>query len=235
MLLKYENTERDIDLNIYFNKEWQKVLKPLFKTEYLAALLFYIEDIYKKNATSQFPVDLKQAIFNPFILTNPEDVRVVYLHSHPHNSTQSNGIGFGTINADRNITHQKHLEFFKLNSKFEQELDESLISWLKEGVLVLNARAMMDRTIPSLHDNIFDYLYLNVFNYLSQINENLIIATNSTSCKMLVHCFESFNRNTINLHVDGYFPVRGSSIYEKINTQLTVNGSKEIRWSKIKY
>lgn len=239
MLFKHKTIEKEVNLNIYFSKEWQEALKPLFKTDYFSALMLYIESLYPDNDsnklnknTNHYPEKLKNIIFNPFLLTVPKDIKVVYIHSNIHPSDKANGIGFGTVGSPRNLTHSKHEELFSEIQGVPQILDETLISWLKQGVLVLNKRPILDRQIPTLHDNIFDYFYLNVLKYLSLLNEDLIIGSNNLSSKNLVDIFIKDNKNITEFHTEGYFPKSGASIYEKINTQLLINGNRQIRWSK---
>mgnify|MGYP003542876174 FL=1 len=88
---------------------------------------------------------------------------------------------------------------------------------------------MIHEDIPSFHNNIFDYVYKNVINYLFELDSDLIVATNSRPAKDFVESLHL--KDLVELHCDGFFPLEGMSIYDKINTQLIVHGEPTIRWS----
>lgn len=229
---KYKDIEFSIDLNALFTVEWQKVLLPLFNTEYFAGLMYYVRHYYveKPDHAKMLSPFRRSALFTPFLYLEPNDVKAVLILDAPASRLKSNGIGFGTTSVNDTITYTSHLKYFSKLFGCEHTVDPTLISWLKQGVLVLNKRPMMHEDLPSFHNNIFDYVYKNVINYLFELDTDLIVATNSRSAKDFVKTLHL--KDLVELHCDGFFPLEGMSIYDKINTQLIVYGEPTIRWSK---
>ena len=229
---KYENTQIDVALGAYFNKEWLDVLRPLFSTEYFAGLMCYMRHFYLENPnhSKNLSPRTRADVFKPFLLIKPEDVRCVLLLDAPSDRSITNGIGFGGGTVHSNTTLNLHNRYFSKEFKEPQITDPSLVSWLKQGVLVLNQRTMVHSDLPYLHDKAFNYFYKNVISYLAEKNEDFIIAT---VCKRGEKFIDSLNlsNSTVCLKSNGYFPSDGMSVYNKINTQFMIYGEPGIRWS----
>lgn len=229
---KYENTQIDVALGAYFNKEWLDVLRPLFSTEYFAGLMCYMRHFYLENPnhSKNLSPRARADVFKPFAYIKPEDVRCVLLLDAPSDRSITNGVGFGGGTVHSNTTLNLHNRYFSKEFKEPQITDPSLVSWLKQGVLVLNQRTMVHSDLPYLHDKAFNYFYKNVISYLAEKNEDFIIAT---VCKRGEKFIDSLNlsNNTVCLKSNGYFPSDGMSVYNKINTQFMIYGEPGIRWS----
>lgn len=229
---KYENVKVDVALNVFFNEAWQSVLKPLFKTDYFSGLMYYLRHFYLESPSHSRNLSPRSRadVFKPFMFIKPEDVRCVLLLDAPSDRNITNGIGFGGGTTDSNTTLNLHNRYFSKEFKDPQIVDPTLVSWLKQGVLVLNQRAMVHSDLPYIHDGVFKYFYKNIISYLAEQNEDFIIAT---VCKRGAFFADSLNlpSSTVRLNTNGYFPKDGMSVYNKINTQFMIYGEPGIRWS----
>lgn len=121
-----------------FDESWDRVLKPLFKQEYMHRLSAFVQE-ERKNCAVYPPQD---QVFNAFKLTPLEKVKVVILGQDPyHNIGQAHGLSFS---VPKGIAHPPSLKniFSELTADipgFVYPQSGDLTKWAKQGVLLLNA------------------------------------------------------------------------------------------------
>ncbi len=223
-----------IDLSTLFNENWREVLKPLFETEYFAALLNYIFYHYVERNDEYLVPDTPVKLFAPFQYSEPEDIKVVLMYHNPFLNKLSSGIGFGGGRATNNPRIAEHnIGFTKIfqSEKSFMKIDDSLEEWLDQGVLVLNRMPMTTIHGRVDHLGVFDYFYECIIRYLHHYNEDLVVATTSTSTNRFILDMDGVDIETVYSYEA--FPIGGGlSLYGKINNKLIVNGNKPIRWAR---
>lgn len=227
----HENKSILVNLDHIMHKEWQVLLKPFLKTKYFTELLFYVTHYIMNENGNTLPKSRSQ-LFMPFLMSKPQDVKAVIFFNSP-TSTDTTGIAFGTNSADRNHALELHENHFSKTLRIPQIIDSSLNSWVKQGALLLNQRPLVDTNIPGLHVKIFDLFHKNILAALCSIREAdevLLVGTLTESNKQFVE--KCSHLNIHHLHVDGYFPEKGPTIYELLNSNFLLDGKSIINWSR---
>lgn len=121
-----------------FDESWDKVLKPLFKQDYMRRLSAFVQEEREKYVV--YPP--QHLVFNAFKLTALHEVKVVILGQDPyHNVGQAHGLSFSVPDG---IAHPPSLKniFTELTtdiSGFVYPRSGNLTRWAEQGVLLLNA------------------------------------------------------------------------------------------------
>ena len=128
---------------------WDDILKEEMGKEYFKTLIEFIKLEYKTKVI--FPK--QHEIFNAFRYTPYEDIKVVILGQDPyHGDNQAEGLSFSVSNTVskppslQNIFKERESD---INIKFP--INNSLIPWAKNGVLLLNSVLTVERKKPASH------------------------------------------------------------------------------------
>jgi len=138
---------------------WKEILTEEINSDYYRnELAPFLKEEYGTNTC--YPA--KDDIFNAFKYTNgPSDVRVVIIGQDPYyNEGLANGLAFG-INEGceipsslQNIQTEITNEYKnRLSSDYEMIFDNSLVSWAKQGVLLLNTIFTVRKGQAGSHKN----------------------------------------------------------------------------------
>lgn len=122
-------------------ESWKELLQEELKKDYFIELENFLKDEYENK--NIFPE--KENVFNLFNKIKFKDIKVVILGQDPyHGVNQGNGIAF-SVNENikippslRNIYKELELEYKDTNEKFIIPKHGNLISWVEQGVFLLN-------------------------------------------------------------------------------------------------
>lgn len=130
---------------------WDLLLKDEYSKDYFINLKNYIINEYKNKTV--YPK--MSEIFNAFTKTSYDDVKVVIIGQDPyHGENEAEGLSFSV-----KIGIQKPPSLVNIFTELKSDLGidppnhGSLVSWAKEGVLLLNATLTVIKDCPRSHAN----------------------------------------------------------------------------------
>lgn len=131
------------------NKDWFKYLSGEFEKDYMQSLLNFLEKEF--NEKDIYPD--KKYIFEAFNKTNIKDVKVVILGQDPyHGEGQAHGLSF-SVNKGVKIPPSLRNIYKELAEDIGGEVPDHghLISWAKQGVLLLNNTLTVEKSLAGSH------------------------------------------------------------------------------------
>ncbi|MBE5935134.1 MAG: uracil-DNA glycosylase [Lachnospiraceae bacterium] len=133
------------------NKEWEEVLKEEFAKDYYKELMDFVMEEY--DNTQVFPP--RECVFSAFEYTPLSKVKCVILGQDPyHNDGQAHGLAF-SVNKDIAIPPSLVNIYKELESDEGITIPDNgyLVSWAKQGVLLLNTVFTVRAHEPNSHKN----------------------------------------------------------------------------------
>jgi uracil-DNA glycosylase len=131
--------------------DWDKLLSEEYKKDYFINLQKFIIEEYKHKTI--YPK--MSEIFNAFTKTKYEDVKVVIIGQDPyHGENEAEGLSFSV-----KVGIAKPPSLINIFSELKNDLNidppnhGSLVSWAKQGVLLLNATLTVVKDTPKSHSN----------------------------------------------------------------------------------
>jgi uracil-DNA glycosylase len=135
---------------VKISTDWKNILDQEKKKKYFKELMLFLKDEYKSD-TNIFPK--KNKIFTAFNETPIKDVKVVIIGQDPyHGIGQAHGLSFSIEDSSKlppslkNIYKELHRD---LNIPIS--INGNLISWAKQGVLLLNSVLTVQEKTPGSH------------------------------------------------------------------------------------
>ena len=218
------------------NNTWDELLKDEYKKEYFINLKKFIINEYKTKTI--YPK--MSEIFNAFIKTPYENVKVVILGQDPyHGENEAEGLSFSV-----KIGIAKPPSLINIFSELESDLNikppnhGSLVSWAEQGVLLLNSSLTVVKDNPKSHSNkgweIFTDEVIKIINNKSTPVVFILWGSDARSKKYLITnkkhlIIESAHPSPLSAY-RGFF---GSRPFSRTNDFLISNNIKPIDW-KIK-
>lgn len=131
-------------------KEWKKWLNVELEKDYYLSLSQFLEQEYS-NKTIYPP---REKIFAALDNTPPDEIKVVIIGQDPyHQKNQANGLAFSVENnvplppSLKNIFQELKMDIGVINYKSD------LLSWAKQGVLLLNTVLTVEEGKADAHKN----------------------------------------------------------------------------------
>lgn len=214
-------------------KDWDKVLKDEYQKEYFKSLRKIIHTEYDQKTI--YP-EYKN-IFTAFNTTSYDNVKVVILGQDPyHGEGEAHGLSFSVQDGIKlppslkNIYKELYDDLNIINPN-----TGNLISWSKQGVLLLNAILTVEKDKPASHRNIGWEQFTDAV--ISKINEKdspvvfILWGNFARSKKNLISnpkhlVIESPHPSPFSAR-NGFF---GSKPFSKTNEFLIKNGLTPINW-----
>lgn len=214
-------------------KEWDNILKDEYKKEYFISLRNKVHEEYKQKII--FPQ--YDNIFTAFNTTSYENVKVVILGQDPyHGEGEAHGLSFSVQEGIklppslRNIYKELYDDLGIISPN-----TGNLISWSKQGVLLLNAILTVEKDKPASHRNIGWEFFTDAV--ISKINEKetpvvfILWGNFARSKKNLITnpkhlIIESAHPSPFSAR-NGFF---GSKPFSKTNEFLIKNNLSPINW-----
>lgn len=215
------------------SSDWSEILKEEFEKQYYIDLCSFLENEYKTKKI--FPP--KEEVFNALNYCSYNDTKVVIIGQDPyHGEGQAHGLSFSVKPGIDQPPSLKNI--FK---ELENDLGNSspnhgcLISWAKQGVLLLNATLTVEEGKPNSHLKKGWTLFTNKI--IEKLNERekpviFILWGNNAQEKL---SFITGNQHFVfsSVHPSplsasrGFF---GCKHFSKTNTILESIGQKKINW-----
>lgn len=218
------------------NNTWDELLKDEYKKDYFINLKKFIINEYKTKTI--YPK--MSEIFNAFIKTPYENVKVVILGQDPyHGENEAEGLSFSV-----KIGIAKPPSLINIFSELESDLNikppnhGSLVSWAEQGVLLLNSSLTVVKDNPKSHSNkgweIFTDEVIKIINKKDTPVVFILWGSDARSKKSLITnkkhlIIESAHPSPLSAY-RGFF---GSKPFSRTNEFLIKNNIEPINW-KIK-
>ena len=217
----------------FFGNSWDKVLESEFEKEYFKELLVKVDSEYQTRKI--YPPQEK--IFSAFKYCDFKDIKVVILGQDPyHGEGQAHGLCFSVMPG---ITPPPSLK--NIFKELQSDLGVvpanhgCLVSWAKQGVLLLNTTLTVREGQPNSHSTYGWQVFTD--EVIKKINENdnpivfLLWGGNAKSKMKFLN-----NKNHLVLHsahpspLSAYNGFFGNKHFSKTNEFLEKNGVSPIIW-----
>jgi len=214
-------------------KDWDNILKEEYKKEYFIDLRNKVHDEYKSKTI--FP--LYEDIFKAFINTSYDDVKVVILGQDPyHGEGEAEGLSFSVQDGIKLPPSLKNI-YKELYDDLGIEIRKtgSLVSWSKQGVLLLNAILTVEKDKPASHRNIGWETFTDaVIKKINEKNTPVVFILWGNFAKSKASLITNNKHLIITSPHPSPFSARygffGSKPFSKTNDFLIKNGIEPINW-----
>jgi len=156
-----------MDLSSQFEKEWYNRLAPILTSSYMERIFAYVKnrsELKKKIHPSS------EDVFKAFRLTPFKDVKVVIIGMEPYGKKYGSGLAYG---ANDSVVRLPDC-LFNIFAEVERSTgimninpDESLETWAKQGVLLLNGSLTTEEFSPGFHHTMWQPFTKQVLKILS--------------------------------------------------------------------
>ena len=223
-------------MNVKIERSWKEKLKTQFEMQYFTQLADFVKQEYRSKTIFPPPTQ----IFNAFEYCAFDQVKVVILGQDPyHGKGQAHGLAF-SVNENIPIPPSLQNIFKEIKSDTgENPLPNgSLVSWAKQGVLLLNATLTVQSGKPGSHQNKgWEQFTDSVISILSNEKEHLAFllwGAYARKKKSLINqdkhlVLESAHPSPLSAH-QGFF---GNRHFSKTNQYLSSQGLSPIKWGII--
>lgn len=213
--------------------DWDEILNEEFEKDYYQKLRSFLDEEYKNKTI--YP--LAQNIYNALRLTTYKDTKVVILGQDPyHEPNQAHGLAF-SVNKGVNIPPSLINIYKELHDDIGCPIPSHgyLVSWAKQGVLLLNTVLTVIAHQANSHKNKgWELLTDTIIQKLNDKQEPLVFilwGSNARSKKQYITnpkhlIIESVHPSPLSAY-NGFF---GSKPFSKTNDFLIKNNLKPIDW-----
>lgn len=221
-------------------KDWEPVLRDsVLSTSKMRMTIRYLHSQYKHQKV--YPV--KQDIFRAFKLTSFDDTRVVILGQDPYPNKRASGLAFGN---DEDVLGPEPLSpsLQKIESCIERSIydglkldfDPSLVSWAKQGVLLLNSALTVRQGEIGSHSIYWRHFVKSVLNEISNRKTGVVFLLLGTVASSFEDSINA-NNNYVLKYVHPAFSARRGEDwncphFQTINNIIENQNGKEycIKW-----
>ncbi|ARV08560.1 uracil-DNA glycosylase [Winogradskyella sp. PC-19] len=221
-------------MNVSIDSSWKKHLSEEFEKLYFQSLTDFVKHEYSKNTC--YPKGSE--IFNAFNHCKFDDLKVVVIGQDPyHGPNQANGLCFSVNDG---ISHPPSLIniFKELQSDINMPYPKNgnLISWAKQGVLLLNATLTVRAHEAGSHQKQgWETFTDSVIKTISEYKNDIVFLLWGGFAKKKVKLIDQKKHHILNSgHPSPLSANRGywfdNKHFSKTNTFLKSNGKAEIDW-----
>lgn len=222
--------------------------------ELCPALLSCTEEAYERSIDRVLP-DIQDSL-RAFTYFSPEDTRVVILGQDPYHAVDSTGTtkAWG-LSFGYNPFYQGKVDSSLLNIAdelgvvqrdsngyiTEVNMDTSLESWARQGVLLLNTRLTVEIGQPMSHANKYGYEQAipELLTNLNKLSNSIVWLMWGAEARKVAEEISPVRPNWAICtshpckysHTSGKHPFTGSMCFHKVNTLLRNLGKEEIKWT----
>ena len=136
--------------------DWYEPLHDILEHENMTKLMSNLYFEYHKQDTVVFPHP--KQIFRAFKECSFDNLKVVILGQDPYSDTSFTGIAFANENkkpSEYSPSLKKIIESVFCSFPQNKEFDPTLLSWTKQGVLLLNSALTVEKGKPGSHAKIW--------------------------------------------------------------------------------
>lgn len=213
--------------------DWDEILKDEFDKAYFKEIIVFLEEAYKNKTI--FPP--KGDIFKALTLSSYEDTKVLILGQDPYyNPGQANGLAF-SVKEGVKIPPSLRNIYKELEADLGIPIagSGSLVSWAKQGVLLLNTSLTVEEKKPNSHKNIgwqiFTDQIIKILNEKERPCVFILWGNNAISKERFItnpkHLIIKSSHPSPLSARRGFF---GSKVFSKTNQFLKDNKEEEINW-----
>ena len=213
--------------------DWDDIIGKEFDKEYYQKLRSFLDEEYKNHVIYPIP----QNIYSALKLTTYKETKVVILGQDPyHEENQAHGLSF-SINKGVEIPPSLQNIYKELYDDLKCEIPNHgyLVSWAKQGVLLLNAVLTVRAHLANSHKGKgWEILTDKIIQELNQKDEPVVFilwGANARSKKQYISnpkhlIIESVHPSPLSAY-NGFF---GSKPFSKTNKFLIENNIEPIDW-----
>lgn len=216
----------------YITQNWYELLKEEFEKPYFQKLCNFLEREYSTKTIYPKP----ENVFNSINRVKYSDVKVVIIGQDPyHEPNQAHGLCFSVEN-DVKLPPSLVNIFKEIKNEYGfQNTNGNLLSWAKQGVLLLNSVLTVEKGRANSHKNMgWENITQKIIDLLNMRKDPVVfllwgasakkIGSNINSSKHLV--LKSAHPSPLSAF-NGFF---GCNHFIKTNEFLKSTGKKEIDW-----
>lgn len=215
------------------SNDWGLILKDEFEKDYFKKIESFLDKAYKENVV--FPP--RDEIYKALELSAFKDTKVVILGQDPYyNYGQAQGLSFSVNEGVKLPPSLKNIyKELETDLGIKYPSSGSLITWAKQGVLLLNASLTVEEKKPNSHSKIGWQIFTDKIISLLNNREKPVVfilwGNFARSKKSLITnhshlIIESVHPSPLSAR-RGFF---GSRPFSRANDFLKSNGIKEINW-----
>lgn len=213
--------------------DWDDIIGSEFDKEYYQNLRKFLDEEYSSHTIYPIP----QNIYAALKLTSYKDTKVVILGQDPyHEENQAHGLSF-SVNKGVEIPPSLQNIYKELHDDLKCEIPNHgyLVSWAKQGVLLLNAVLTVRSHMANSHKGKgWELLTDKIIQELNEKDEPVVFilwGANARSKKQYINnpkhlTLESVHPSPLSAY-NGFF---GSKPFSKTNKFLMENNMKPIDW-----
>lgn len=221
-------------MNTIVNNNWQKIIDEEKQKEYFKKLEDIVDTEYRDHTVNP----PKDDIFNAFRLTPLSDVKAVILGQDPyHRPGQAHGLSFS---VQPSVTVPRSLQniFKELHEDTSVPIPETgcLVSWARQGVLLLNTILTVREGEPLSHAGIGWETFTNrVIQVLNAQEQPMVFLLWGNSAKEKASLLTNPGHLILQAAHPSPFSARrgflGCRHFSKTNEYLVQHGVKSIDWA----
>lgn len=156
-----ENRRRNL-----FGDSWYELLKDVINSEYMSTIGNYL----RKRRTEILVYPEEENVFRALKLTHLRQVKVVVLGQEPYIDGSANGLAFGFKTSSQKRPSKSLDVIFKeverdVYKGFHLDLDDSLVSWADQGVLLLNTILTVEKQRLKSHESLGWQRFIKIILY----------------------------------------------------------------------
>lgn len=215
------------------NNKWDLILKDEFEKEYFIKMMSFLDREYKEKTI--FPE--KNEIYKALELSDFDQTKVVILGQDPYyNYGQAEGLSFSVKKGVKIPPSLKNIyKELKDDLGIENSNNGSLVSWARQGVLLLNASLTVEEKKPNSHSKIGWQIFTDrIISLLNKREEPLVFILWGNFARSKKELITNSNHLIIeSAHPSplsarrGFF---GSKPFSRTNSFLKEHNIKEIDW-----
>lgn len=215
-----------------FHNDWDNILQDEIKKDYFNKILSEVNQLYKEKII--YPP--KKDVFNAFRLSY-KDVKVVILGQDPyHGEGEAHGYAFSCLkNPIPPSLKNIYKELYDDLGIQKNMLDGNLMSWVRQGVMLLNTGLTVEKDKPNSHKDLGWQIFTD--EVIRKLNERekpvvfILWGNNARAKKELITnpqhlVIESAHPSPFSAR-NGFF---GSKPFSRTNIFLEKNGINKIKW-----
>ena len=211
---------------------WQDFFKEEIKKDYYKQLMAFVRKEYKIGVCHP---DYDK-IWNAFILTPLEKVKVVILGQDPyHNYHQAHGLAFSVLCKELPPSLKNIYQEMEDDLKIKVNQDGNLSYLSEQGVLLLNSILTVEKDKPASHKNLGWEIFTDaIIKKLNQKKEPIVFILWGNFAKSKISLITNPNHYIISSSHPSPFSCNygffGSRPFSKTNEFLKKINQKEINW-----
>jgi len=183
----------------------------------------------------------KRDVFNAFIHCSPGKLRVIMLGQDPYpQKGVATGLAFANntsnISPSLKVLRNTINEYAKSNGDFMPIIDNSLLSWANQGVLLLNSALTVEEGNPGSHSLLWRPFIKDFLSRMSLTRPDIIYVFFGKEAQSFVSCLSDFLYNPIVLKENhpSYYARTGIpmeyTIFKEIDNYTKQMNNDTIQW-----